>query len=31
VGQYGKVDGQGGLTADTADGDVLYLQLSTKF
>jgi hypothetical protein len=31
VGQYGKVDGQGGSTADTADGDVLYLQLSTKF
>jgi hypothetical protein len=31
VGQYGKVDGQGGATANTADGDVLYLQLSTKF
>jgi hypothetical protein len=31
VGQYGKVDGQGGSVVDTADGDVLYLQLSTKF
>ena len=31
VGQYGKVDGQGGSVADTAGGDVLYLQLSTKF
>lgn len=31
VGQYGKVDGQGGNTADTSDGDVVYLQLSTKF
>ena len=31
VGQYGKVDGQGGSAAETADGDVVYLQLSTKF
>jgi len=31
VGQYGKVDNQGGSTLDTKDGDVMYLQLSTKF
>ena len=31
VGQYGKVEGQGGKVLDTKDGDVLYLQLSTKF
>ena len=31
VGQYGKVEGQGGSSASTAEGDVLYLQLSTKF
>jgi len=31
VGQYGKVEGQGGSSASTKEGDVLYLQLSTKF
>jgi hypothetical protein len=31
VGQYGKVDGKEGLVATSAEGDVLYLQLSTKF
>ena len=31
VTQYGKVEGQGGSAASTAEGDVLYLQLSTKF
>jgi hypothetical protein len=31
VGQYGKVDGKNGVAANTAEGDVLYLQLSTKF
>jgi hypothetical protein len=31
VGQYGKVDNQGGSILDTKDGDVMYLQLSTKF
>jgi predicted porin len=31
VAQYGQVENQGGLAATTADGDVVYLQLSTKF
>jgi hypothetical protein len=31
VGQYGKVDGKNGSVAESAEGDVLYLQLSTKF
>jgi hypothetical protein len=31
VGQYGKVDNQAGSTSDAKDGDVMYLQLSTKF
>jgi predicted porin len=31
VGQYGKVDGKEGSVATSAEGDVLYLQLSTKF
>jgi hypothetical protein len=31
VAQYGQVENQGGLAATTSDGDVLYLQLSTKF
>jgi hypothetical protein len=31
VGQYGKVDGKNGSVADNAEGDVLYMQLSTKF
>jgi hypothetical protein len=31
VGQYGKVDGKNGKVENSAEGDVLYLQLSTKF
>jgi hypothetical protein len=31
VAQYGKVDGKNGLVAETSEGDVVYLQLSTKF
>lgn len=31
VGQYGKVDGKFGSVDADAEGDVLYLQLSTKF
>jgi hypothetical protein len=29
--QYGDIDNQGGATANTADGKVGYIQLSTKF
>ena len=31
VAQYGQVEGHGGLTANTSEGDVGYIQLSTRF
>ena len=31
VGQYGQVESMSGTASETNDGDVLYLQLSTKF
>lgn len=31
IAQYGQVKGHGGLAADTSEGDVGYIQLSTRF